>query len=504
MRRVAALAAVAVAGWLTPAAFAGATTVDVISGAMASPFVARGDQIVVLADHFFPPAVCLAKPDVYFKDSTGKTWDLGHYPLDYSQEPDGELYKYVGDVPQSAALGQGAVHVTQHCKIGKTSGKQLVQVIDPSSAVPTVTSSYAADGVSGGPIPLTFTLDHGAGVSIDVEWEFLPGDWRQVAEPTYFHVYMNPGTYTETWKADVAGSVPGGHYRFVLHVRPLNVTPDESDGATYTTPFYVGEPIGVGALGNGVGASSAPRSALVVADMLRNVLRLFPLSGSLPGPTLSANLQAPTGVSLGPDGFLYVVEAGATKVARLTGEGQSVSSFALSVQATRASSFVPAPIAAASQLLYVGDADGALELMTPAGIHIATVPKTTVQSPAGIAVAPDGSAWVATAAGLEHIGRSGQLLGQIRFPTPPQGKPGTPSVKIPAPVPRGLALTASGMLLVTNGAGNDVIVVDPAEAGSTRIGAGVLRQPTGIVAAGYAGDFYVVDADRVYHFRRPE
>jgi hypothetical protein len=505
VRRCVLIATLVVGAWLTPPASAHDTTVSVISGAMASPYVQRGDAIWVLADNFFPPAVCHTKPDVYFKDSSGTTWDLGHFAPDFSLDPLGELYAYVGDVPQTAALGKGAVHVTQHCQIGKTSGKQIVSVLDTTGPAPTVTSSAAGDGVSGRPVPLTFTLDSGAGVSIDVEWEFLPGDWRQVAQPVYFRPYMTAGTYTYIWKADASGPVPAGHYRFVIHVRRLDVPPDASSGTTYTSSFYVAEPLGAGTLADGAGASSAARGQIVVADTPRNVLKLFPLFGPEPGPTLPASLLAPTGVSLGPDGFLYVVEAGATKVVRLTTAGEPVSSFTLSVPGSRSSLAAPAPIGVAAGLLYVGDADGALELVTPAGSHLATVPKSIVASPAGIAVAPDGSAWVATLAGIQHIGRSGQSLGQIRFPKPEAGKVGAPAVKTPAaPIPRGLALTSSGTLLLANGAAHDVLVVDPAAPGFTSIGGTVLRNPTGVVSAGYAGDFYVVDADRAYHFRRPE
>lgn len=503
MKRLLFLTAFALGAWLAPAALAHDTTVDVISGAMAGPYVQRGDAIQVLADNFFPPAVCHTKPDVYFKDSSGKTWDLGRFSPDFSVEPEGELYAYVGDVPQDAALGKAAVHVTQHCNIGKSSGKQIVYVLDPSGPAPTVTSSSAGDGVSGGPVQLTFTLDRGAGVTIDVQWEFFPGSWHDVAEPLYFRPYMAAGTYSYTWRADASGPVPAGHYRFVIRVRQLDVTPDASDGTAYTSSFYIAEPLGAGALQAGAGASPAPNGDVAVADPPRNLVRLFGLFGA--GPSLPANLQAPTGVSLGPDGFLYVVEAGATKVARLTSAGEQVSSFSLPQHSTRPSVAVPAPIGAASGLLYVGDADGALELVTLAGAHVATVSKSIVQSPAGIAVAPDGSAWIATLAGLQHIGTSGQSLGQIRFRTPSQGQPGVPTVKAPPPpVPHGLALTAGGLLLLTNGAAHDVVVVNPAAPGLESIGGAVLQHPAGIVAAGDAGDFYVVDGDRIYHFRRPE
>lgn len=77
-------------------------------------------------------------------------------------------------------------------------------------------------------------------------------------------------------------------------------------------------------------------------------------------------------------------------------------------------------------------------------------------------------------------------------------------MKVPPFAPRGLALTAGGMLLIAIGAGHDVAVVNPAAPGFTYIGGGLLRDPAGIVAAGFAGDFYVVDGDRIYHFRRPE
>lgn len=61
--------------------------------------------------------------------------------------------------------------------VGHVRGHTDVLIIDPHQALPKVSNLTAADAVSGGGNSnLTFTLDRDAEVSVDVQWQFLPGD----------------------------------------------------------------------------------------------------------------------------------------------------------------------------------------------------------------------------------------------------------------------------------------------------------------------------------------
>jgi hypothetical protein len=98
--------------------------------------------------------------------------------------------------------------------VGHVRGHTDVLIIDPHQALPKVSNLTAADAVSGGGNSnLTFTLDRDAEVSVDVQWQFLPGDWRNVAVVADDQYYAKAGTYSTTWTAQVGGPLPAGAYR---------------------------------------------------------------------------------------------------------------------------------------------------------------------------------------------------------------------------------------------------------------------------------------------------
>ena len=46
-----------------------------------------------------------------------------------------------------------------------------------------------------------------------MQWQFLPGDWRNVAVVADDQYYAKAGTYSTTWTAQVGGPLPAGAYR---------------------------------------------------------------------------------------------------------------------------------------------------------------------------------------------------------------------------------------------------------------------------------------------------
>lgn len=197
-------------------------------------YFARGDGIRVIARNFIPPPLCRAKVRFRFEDSAGNETTLGRFKPKFGN-PQGVIARKVGEVPATAAFGRGTVKSRQSCNVGTASGRDGVLIVDPSQPRPRVTSAHAGNVDSGARTTLSFTLDRRALITAVVDFELVPGVWREVDGLLERGFYKDPGTFTMRWRAHVGGFVPAGSYRF----RITPQAPAAGLGEPVAAPFTV-------------------------------------------------------------------------------------------------------------------------------------------------------------------------------------------------------------------------------------------------------------------------
>jgi len=176
------------------------------------------------------------------------------------------ISRRVDEVPATAAFGRGTLKSRQSCNVGTASGRDSVVIVDPSQPPPRVTAASAGNVDSGGGTTLIFTLDRRALITAVVDFELVPGVWREVDRLLAQGFYKQPGTFTMRWRAHVGGFVPAGSYRFRLTPQ----APAAGLGQPVFVPFTVrprpprGPKVGgeaaaaaAGALAQGVGLAGA-------------------------------------------------------------------------------------------------------------------------------------------------------------------------------------------------------------------------------------------------------
>jgi len=194
-----------------------------------------GDPHFVIANGFYPDAVC-GKAAFTLTDSTGHKFHLGDAHPDFGQWGQGVIKRQVGTIPTNAAYGRGVVDSNQTCTgLGHVRGYANVRIINPNEPLPVVTSRGATDTVTGRVSIFSFRVSRYAQISVDVQYEFTPGDWRTIDVAENARLLSDAGAYDVRWTADAGGTVPQGHYRYVLTSR----APTVGDGATVTQDFRV-------------------------------------------------------------------------------------------------------------------------------------------------------------------------------------------------------------------------------------------------------------------------
>lgn len=456
----------------------------------------RGDPVQIVANGFAPDLVC-GKAEFTLTDAAGKKFHLGDAHPGFGQWGEGFIHRQVGSIPPAAAFGSGLIDSNQTCKnIGHVRGKAKVRILDPGQAMPVISAVSARDALSGGTSKLSFRLDRYAEVSVVVQYEFVAGDWRTVdvaADRSYFD---DAGTQTIDWKADAGGSIPPGHYRYLLRPR----APTVGDGVTVTQDFGIARRIAAGIAGP-AGMVLAPGGTLVVAERAGARVGSFTLGGALTGVD-SFNLLAPVDVALLPDAPSSTLIADATSHRILrhdrTAAGTTATLFAGPLSSG------PTGVAATSldggRVFFVDGATPQVYVSTLAGNPQAPIHATGLVAPADVAVALDGTLWVADAGAsrLLHVTPAGAVLASVVIAggLPVQGRRAKAQLAgIDVDFLGRVTFTSTAPIRVGSAVGSTVQLV----------GAGLLQQPSGIVSIGRSGDLVVADtkAGTLLQYRIP-
>ena len=194
-----------------------------------------GDPVHVIAYYFAPGRLC-GSAAFTLTDSHGKKYNLDDVNPGFGQWGEGYINTLLKPIPTDTAYGPGVIDSNQTCTdVGHVRGYADVLIIDPERAPPKVSNATATDAVSGGASRLAFTLDRYAEVSVAVQWQFLPGDWRSIAVAADDQYYARSGTYSITWTAQIGGPLPAGAYRY----RITPHAPTVGDGPVVTSDFNV-------------------------------------------------------------------------------------------------------------------------------------------------------------------------------------------------------------------------------------------------------------------------
>lgn len=457
-----------------------------------------GDVIFVQAAPFLPRPVCRAKVRWSLKDGAGRTHRLRRFRPRYTHDwLTGRVYDSVGRVPQDAAPGMGRLKAKQRCPdIAKTSGSIKMRITDPDAPPARITDVRAPDMVAGEGGEIRFTLNLISRVEATLEYELVPGRWEEVGSFFKRQYYKEGGTKTIEWGGRVSGELPpAGHYRVMVRPRDLSIGSDAAGPPAYGE-FHLARAIGEDALGDPVDLQQSPDGRLVLADRDGSALRAIEAGDVLGGP-FGGGLSSPLDIAFG-EGAVFV--ATSQGVVRVAADG-ATSTLASSASFGRSG---PSGIAADASRLYVADGDE-VEVVDFAGRPQGQIADDLMTLPRSVAVAPDGTIWVADP-GSEQLfqfsadGRRLVVLADSRTALARDATVGRP---------RGVDVDRGGRVLWTDSEGA-VVRVRSGESLLT-FGAGLLGDPGGILyadgiaAAGLAGDIYVADRghDRVLHFRAP-
>ena len=460
-----------------------------------------GDGVDIVAHGYAPDSIC-GKAAFTLTDSAGKKFHLGDVHPGFGQWGEGFINRQVGVIPAAAAFGQGVIDSNQTCKnIGHIRGKTGIRIGNPSDPLPAVSAAVATDASSGGISTLRFSLDRYAEVYVDVQYEFVPGDWRTIDTAADNAYYDDAGPEQIQWTANVGGPVPPGHYRYLISPR----APTVGIGKTVTRDFYVARPV-VRGLTAPAGIAINPLGNLVVTEPTLHRLRTFTLAGAPVMPIDQSSLVSPVDAAFLPGGALtsLIAEASTHRVLRHVLSGNTITSSLFAGPANFSPTSGPTGIAVVGSSVDVVDGDRPQVLaFDPAGTLVRTITRPgALVHPTDVAGASDGSLWVADAGSgrILHFSAERTYLGQVVIPgsaarTPPLGRP-TPSQPVQ------VAVEPDGRPVLTERTTNRAVVVG---ASLVSVGTDLLQQPTGVATVGRSGDFLVADAKlgEVLQFRVP-
>lgn len=469
-------------------------------------FWKQGDPMSIYAGAFFPRYLCKKKIKFRLKDSAGHKFRM----RSLKTEAEGIFTSrqgspYIGDVPNEAVLGRARLRGRQKCGpvLGKASDTRTIYIALPGGR-PTITAATAPDVIAGKKTELKlrismmqWTLTY---LTVGIDYEVLPGLWQQVDTVTTSDLIIEGGTYRLPWRAKLDSAAPAGRYRFNVSFKDA-----EFQGGVQvsgTAEFSVASEF-AGADQPLDGALS-PSDQLIVGDPGKDALLVYDERGRLVTTYSAAGLLDPKDLDFGPDGKMYVADFGNKRIAILSPTGEYVDSYGeLEAFSGRRG---PDGIAvdAASNRIYVADRSTGVVYIFPLDSDTQTPQEIEIpefQSPQDVDVAADGSLYVAdeNANKVFHLTSSGTLIGEL-------ADFGGPA--------RSVSVAQDGRIYVVAGQyvgtptghyehevwvfARDGTLVD-------RLGRALLRDTSGVVAAGIAGDVYVMEQNlgRLYRFRSP-
>ena len=477
-------------------------------------FFLRGDHVNVAAQNFVPqlPGVVCNPVEFTLVDNTRQSFLLGSAKPSFTAADTlaqflhgGTIEADIGTVPAAAAAGAGALISHESCTVnGNTvlaAGITVLVVISPSESQPHVIAASAADTTDTAPVQLTVGVDKAANVVVTAEYELVRDHWYPIGVVTAGQFLPLGGSYTLSWRLP-AGSPPG-QYRFA--VRPYTPIVDAA-GSPATADFFVAKPINAG-LSGPTSVRIDPAGHIEVVESGNHRIRTFTLPG-VAVATDSFNLVAPTDVAFLPtqNSFATLIgDASTHRVLRHERSGNTITASLFVGPQYFSAQSGPTGIAVNGGRVYVVDGDNPrIQVFTTGGafVNSLTAPAGVLAGPAAVAVAADGSIWVADpkAGRVVHLSAAGALLSKI---VPVLVKPG--GVKLVTSRPVAIDVAANGDVLVADAGTATVQVLDPSGQLLWQVGRGLLKHPSGVVAVGKAGDFFVADAGqtRLLHFRVP-
>lgn len=379
-----------------------------------------GETIYPWGTGYFPRAVCDNKVRFRLTDSAGTKTGLGSKSTEHEGDFAAEIDEAdpLAPIPLNAAFGRAILRGRQKCGPATATGRYELVIRNPSAPPPVLTSVTASDVTSGRVSVLTLGLNttrwHTAFVSASIEAEFLPGQWIVVDTVTRNLAFDQSGTYRLGWKADLGGgSAPAGRYRFAVQLRQYAEYYEDFIAADYTAEFNVAEAAGTRrSLPRPVDAQVNHAGLLVVPVRTDDALRVFNERFQNVA-TYRGGLNEPKDVGFAPDDTIYVADSGNDRIAVFSRTGTFQRAFRSN---SISSEFGPQGIAVTGLnggRVYVADGDHAdIEVFDLDGTHVSTI-TGGLDDPFSIAVAPDGSLWVADAGTDEvtHFSSTGQVLG---------------------------------------------------------------------------------------------
>jgi hypothetical protein len=194
----------------------------------------RGNEIHVLATNFIPPPLCRARVRFTLEDSTGRDFTIGRFRPSFGFDL-GEIRRVIGRIPAGAAFGRASLRSRQNCRVGTASGRDRIQIVDPTRPPPQVLAGSITTVSVGGRPRITFRIDAPALVTVAVDYQLVPTVFKEVDVLTRAFRDRS-GIHTFRWRASAGGLLlPAGPYR--LRITPR--APAGAQGTTFLVPFEI-------------------------------------------------------------------------------------------------------------------------------------------------------------------------------------------------------------------------------------------------------------------------
>jgi DNA-binding beta-propeller fold protein YncE len=469
----------------------------------------RGDALNIYATGFFPRYLCSKKIKFRLKDSDGHKFKMK------SIKPEAEgiftarnSSPYVGNIPNEAALGKAKIRGKQKCGpiLGSASDTDKLKIVQRGGR-PDVNVATSVDVVAGLPTLLhlrflmeKWTLTY---LTVTVEYEVTPGVWRQVDTVTTTALLIEGQTIDLPWKAKLDEAAPAGRYRF-----HAVFTDEEYDGGIQEeafAEFSVVSPLeGADSPLDGAVNSS---DQLVIGDVGLDALLVYDRDGDLVDTYEGDGFDDPKDLDFGPDGKIYVADYGNQRIAVLSPTGTFLDERGEGASGPFGgrNSLNGIAVDSANSKIYVASQDARKVFVFPLDTDTTTPEEIVLpefEDPIDVDVAADGSIYVADqyAEKVFHFTPEGTLIGELG------GAFGGP-VRSVSVAPDGRIYVVAGQYVPTpvGHYEHEVWIFEEDGTLVDRLGRALLRDTSGVIAAGAAGDVFVTEKSlgHVYRFRAP-
>ncbi|MBI2875537.1 MAG: hypothetical protein HYY20_01500, partial [Candidatus Tectomicrobia bacterium] len=277
------------------------------------------------------------------------------------------------------------------------------------------------------------------------------------------------------------------------------------------------------------GVAVGPEGSFYIADTINNRIRRVDPRGIITtvagngewgyggdgGPATLAKLKSPYGVTVGPDGSLYIADTGNSRVRRVDPEG-IITTVAGNGERGYSGDGGPATLAKLRSVygvavgpdcsLYLADyADNRIRRVSPEGIITTVVGNGTpgysgdggpaaaakLESPYGVAVGADGSLYIADFGNsrIRRVGPEGIITTVVGNGEPEYSGDGGPATQAQLYWPRAVAVGPDGSLYIADTDNSRIRRVDPG---------GIITTVAGNGKPGYSGDGGLAVAAELY------